>query len=91
MFLCFPEVALITSAALEVVYGAHWGLVIRGRLTVQFIRIRRRLDLLVSARNIHVCCRRESNVSLETSGTGRKASEEGGKEKVLHLCIREGC
>ena len=73
------------------VCGAHQGLVVRGRLTTQFIRIRRRLDLLVSTQNIDVCCRRESNVSLETLETGRRAPEEGGKQKILHPCIRDGC
>lgn len=61
------------------------------RLTIQFIRIRRKLDLLVSAQNTDACCRRESNVSLETSGSGRRAAEEVGKQKVLHPCIRDGC
>lgn len=61
------------------------------RLTIQFIRIRRKLDLLVSAQNIDACCRKESNISLETSGSGRRAPEEVGKQKVLHPYIRDGC
>lgn len=89
-YLCFPEVALITSAALGVMYGTRGGVVIRGSLTMEFIRIRRRLDLTVRTQNIDVCYRRESSVPVETSGIGRRASEEGGQQKVLHPCVRDG-